>query len=574
MEPKFLLGLTATPERADGKSILEWFDHRVAAETRLWDALDLGLLVPFQYFGVWDGTDLSMIDWRNGRYDVPSLERVYTADDLRARAVLRAVDERIRSPNEMRALGFCVSVKHAHFMAEVFSRHGIGALTVTGETPKGDRSEALRKLRAGDVNVLFTVDLFNEGVDIPGVDTLLMLRPTESATIFLQQLGRGLRLAEDKECLTVLDFIGNTRREFRFDRRFRSLVGGTRASVLREVENGFPHLPAGTEIQLDQESQEAVLSNLRATLKTGRSGLVEDLRSLGDVRLGEFLSKTEVELEELYRSGRSFTGLKHEAGLRQGRAPKNEVSNAVSRLLHINDDDRLTTWTSWLLSNAPPAPNPSDPLQLMLFALLGYFRRPVAGMGEAFKELWVMDDLRDEVHDLLVELGERNRTPTFQDPVVPFRHHGVYTRDEISAGLGQIRKGKLLRTQGGVLKDAGSRSDVLYVTLEKDESQFTPTTLYEDYPISTTRFHWESQSVTPANSPTGQRYQNHESMDWRILLFVRRAKKDDRGITMPYTFLGPVRYVEHESEKPMRIVWELERPMPQKFFREAKIAAG
>ena len=574
LEPKILLGLTATPERADGKSILEWFDHRIAAETRLWDALDLGLLVPFQYFGVWDGTDLSMVDWRNGRYDIASLERVYTADEIRARAVLRAVDERIRSPNQMKALGFCVSVKHARFMAEVFRSKGVPAIAVTGETPKAERSEALRRLRGGEVNVLFTVDLFNEGVDIPSVDTVLMLRPTESATIFLQQLGRGLRLADDKECLTVLDFIGRARPEFRFDQRFRALVGGTRASVLRVVEKGFPHLPAGTEIQLDRESQEAVLSNLRAALKSGRRGLVEDLRALGDVRLGEFLAKTEVELDELYRSGRTFTELKHLAGIRRGQAPKNEVSRALSRLLHVDDDDRLLGWCDWLSADQPPEANPNDPLQLMLFALLGHVRRPVAELSSAFKELWAMDDLREEVHDLFSELAQRNRKQTYADPAVPFRHHAVYSRDEISAGLRQIRKGKLLRTQSGVYKDETIRSDLFYVTLEKDESQFTPTTLYEDYPISPTRFHWESQSVTRADSATGKRYQNHESMDWRILLFVRRSKKDDRGMTMPYTFLGSVRYVEHESEKPMRIVWELERAMPPSFFREAKIAAG
>ncbi len=229
LEPKVLLGLTATPERTDGQSILHWFGDRVAAESRLWDALDQGLLVPFQYFGVDDRTDLSHVDFRAGRYSIAALEQVYTADEHRAEQVLRALADRVRDPTSMRALGFCVSVKHAEFMAAFFTKKGLPALAVTGDTPGGDRRAAVQRLVAGELCALFTVDVFNEGVDIPAVDTVLFLRPTESATLYLQQLGRGLRLHEHKSCLTVLDFIGRANRRFRFDRRFRAMLGGARA---------------------------------------------------------------------------------------------------------------------------------------------------------------------------------------------------------------------------------------------------------------------------------------------------------------------------------------------------------
>ncbi|MCA9568838.1 MAG: DEAD/DEAH box helicase family protein, partial [Myxococcales bacterium] len=135
LRPQILLGLTATPERADGKSVLHWFDERVAAESRLWDALDQGLLVPFQYFGVDDQTDLSHVDFRAGRYDIGSLERLFTADEHRAQQVLRGLDAHVRDPRTMRALGFCVSVKHAEYMTAFFTRHGLPAATVTGSTP-------------------------------------------------------------------------------------------------------------------------------------------------------------------------------------------------------------------------------------------------------------------------------------------------------------------------------------------------------------------------------------------------------------------------------------------------------
>ncbi len=573
LEPSILLGLTATPERADGQSILHWFNNRIAAETRLWDALDLGLLVPFQYFGVYDGTDLSLVNWRSGRYDTEGLENVYTADDVRARAVIRAVREHVRSPRDMRALGFCVSVKHAQYMADFFEGEGIAAVAVHGRTPTAEREAVRQRLATKEVNIVFTVDLFNEGVDLPFVDTVLMLRPTESATIFLQQLGRGLRLAEGKDCLTVLDFIGKARREFRFDLRYKALTGGTRASVRRAVEEGFPNLPAGTELLLDRETQEVVLANLRNVVGGRTQELVADLVAMGDVSLADFLQGIDSQPEDLYTGGRTFTLLRQHADHTTSPPPEPNTARAFARLLHVDDDERINTWSSWLAGPKPPPANPDDPLQLMLFALLGNVRRPVIELGLALQEFWSHDDLRNELHQLLQMLADRARRPTHGLDRLPFRIHGTYSRDEISAGLLQTRKGKLLRTQSGVYKDNASRCDVLYVTLEKNASEFTPTTLYEDYPISDTRFHWESQGVTRADSDTGQRYQNHEAMDWRILLFVRRAKKT-RSLTQPYLFLGPTRYVEHEDEKPMRIIWELDVPMPPGFYREAKIAAG
>ena len=132
---------------------------------------------------------------------------------------------------------------------------------------------------------------------------------------------------------------------------------------------------------------------------------------------------------------------------------------------------------------------------------------------------------------------------------------------------------KLIRLQGGVYNAAHARVDVLFVTLNKDPDHFSPTTLYNDYPISQTRFHWESQGKTRADSDTGRRYQGLEDQPWRILLFVRK-EIDEGGTTSPYLYLGPVNYVSHESEKPMQIIWELERPMPATFFNETKVAAG
>lgn len=585
-QPRYLLGLTATPERTDGKSILEWFDHRIAAELRLWNAIDQGLVVPFQYFGVHDETNLSRVDFKSGRYDVASLEQIYTADHVRAAAVLRAIHATIRAPHTMRALGFCVSVRHAEFMAAYCNSKGLRARAVDGESSTAERAAALQELRSGAVNVLFVRDLFNEGLDLPGIDTVLFLRPTESATIFLQQLGRGLRTEEGKSCLTVLDFIGDANRQFRFVDRFRALTRGTRAEVSRAIDEGFPRLPAGCEIRLDPRSQEIVLANVRQAITNSWRQLAEDLRHLGDVDLPAFLAAAEIEPEELYAGkDRTYAALRRRAGVRTGELEATSLTRAIPRMLHVDDDARLQRWSAWLREARPPTPDGNDPFMLMLYAALGHVRRPIEEMTAALEELWAEPELREEILQLLHVLEGRPRRPTREFAGLPFRVHARYSRDEISAGLlqtrrkkdpqtGELEPAKLLRTQGGVFSCEDARADILYVELDKDPKHYTPTTLYDDRAITPSLFHWESQSKTRADSDTGLRYIESATSDWRILLFVREAAHDDRGFIAPYMFLGRVRYVGHEAEKPMRITWKLEQEMPLDFFSDIKIAAG
>lgn len=571
LEPDLLLGLTATPERTDGQSILHWFKGRIAAESRLWDALDQGLLVPFQYFGVDDKTDLSHIDFRGGRYDVSALEKVYTADEHRAMEVLRALSDRVRDPRSMRALGFCVSVKHAAFMAAFFNARGLPAVSVTGGTPGRDREAAVRMLQAGEICAVFTVDVFNEGVDIPAVDTVLFLRPTESATLYLQQLGRGLRLYEGKACLTVLDFIGRAHRSFRFDRRFRAMLGGgTRAEVRHALEEGFPRLPSGCSIQLEAYAQRSVLENIKQTLSNWAS-LAEEL--VEDWPLSTFLSRADVDLRELYLNRKCFTMLRSRRGFVKGDVEESAITRALPRLLHVDDVDRLSHWRRWLAEEEPPEVDPSDAHQLMLFAVLGQAQRPIEQLGDFFKELWSDPNILHELRQLLEVLDDRRRTTSHGLRGLPFRVHATYSRDEVSAGLLELRKGKLLRTQSGVYRCEEHRCDVLFVTLEKDEKDFTPTTLYNDYPMSQRRFHWESQGTTRLDSATGRRYRNPPP-GWRILLFVRATKRDERRLTAPYLFLGPVRCISASGERPIQIVWELEREMPAGWYSTVKIAAA
>jgi superfamily II DNA or RNA helicase len=208
--PRFLLGLTATPDRMDNKDIYALCEHNVAYEVSLKGAINRDWLVPFRYYGIYDPTDYDQIDYQNGRYDIEQLERSLSQLD---RASL-VYERYVRYPSS-RTLGFCASIKHAEYMAEHFSRKGVRAVCVTSNGTSShsmDRSEAIARLKDKMIDVIFSVDMFNEGVDIPAVDMVMFLRPTESYTVFMQQLGRGLRKVEDKDYLVVLDFIGNYRK--------------------------------------------------------------------------------------------------------------------------------------------------------------------------------------------------------------------------------------------------------------------------------------------------------------------------------------------------------------------------
>ncbi|MGC9963420.1 MAG: DEAD/DEAH box helicase family protein, partial [Acidimicrobiales bacterium] len=351
LHPIELLGLTATPERSDGLSVLQWFDNRISAELRLWDAIDQHRLAPFVYYGIHDGLDLRQIPWRRGHgYDVESLTNLYTADDAWARFVIAQLVTRVDDVRRIRALGFCVSVSHARFMARVFNAAGIQSVAVWADSPPEDRRQALVDLAAGRVSVVFSVDLFNEGVDVPVVDTLLLLRPTDSPTLFLQQLGRGLRLAPEKDVCTVLDFVGHHRKEFRFDRRFRALLGGSRQDLVGQIERGFPYLPAGCHMELDAVAADAVLANIRASVPNRWSQKVEELRQLRQgghaVRLATYLRDTGLELEDVYAGRKTWSDLCEEAGVPILPSGPDETSirRGVGRLLHVDDTVRLDFW--------------------------------------------------------------------------------------------------------------------------------------------------------------------------------------------------------------------------------------
>jgi superfamily II DNA or RNA helicase/HKD family nuclease len=570
VRPCELLGLTATPERADGLDILEYFDGRIAAELRLWEAIDQQYLVPFDYFGIHDGLDLKEVPWRRGRgYDPEALTRVFTADHAWANRVLEQVRQKVSDPHSMQALGFCVSIGHARFMAERFSAAGLPSIAIWGDSPKLERQAALGELATGKVAAVFTVDLFNEGVDAPAVDTLLMLRPTDSPTLFIQQLGRGLRKSPNKGVCTVLDFVGTHRKEFRYDRRFRALLGGTRKEVEHHVEQQFPFLPSGCSLQLDQVAQEIVLRSIRNAIPTIWRDKVNELRTLGDVTLSEFLQETGLELSDIYGGNHSWTEMRRAAGLPTLPAGPNEevLLRTVGRLTHVDDNDRLSAYRKFVQSDQMPdlaGLSLRNQRLLRMFVASITSLRPSSSFDDAMAEVWAHPQVRAEltaVLDLLPLAKGFTDEPLGMEESIPLRAHARYTRLEILAAFGIGAGARPHDWQSGVYHLAGANADLFAFTLDKSTGGFSPTTRYRDYAISRDLIHWESQSTTSLQSETGQRYIHHEERESRIILFARMTT-DERALWC----LGTARYVRHEGERPIAFVWELDLSLPAELF--------
>ncbi|MCX5234544.1 DUF3427 domain-containing protein [Streptomyces prunicolor] len=592
-QPLELLGLTATPERMDGKNIQdEFFEGRIAAEMRLWEALENELLSPFHYFGITDTTDLSTVEWKRGAYDAGALSNVLTGNVARARLVVKAVRDKVTDPGSMRALGFCVSVAHAHFMAESFRTAGLNAVALSGESSSQERAQALADLRSGAVQVIFSVDLFNEGLDIPDVDTLLLLRPTSSATVFLQQLGRGLRRTEDKAVLTVLDFIGQHRKEFRFENQFRALTNLTRKRLLDNIEHDFPQLPSGCQIILEEKAKKTIIANIKDQIGVNVTALAREVADYAEPRLSRYLHESGRELKELYRgNGNSWTGLLRRSGLLQGEPPEGEAAllKRVSAFLHVDDPLRVTAYTRMLTDDAPSYGELDEQGQayarmlfFQLWPLGGITRKGFADYDAGFSTLLEQHAVRSELRQML----EYNLAHTEHVPIpllgvggqsgIPLTVHASYSREEILPALGQSSIGGFMPGdfREGVKWCESVKTDALLITLEKDEKDFSPQTRYHDYALSETLFHWESQNQTSATSPTGLRYQNHVADGSHVLLFVRRYKSTDIGGAQPWMLLGPAEFDGSTGSKPMAIKWKLKHALPADVWTYSAIAAG
>jgi superfamily II DNA or RNA helicase len=585
LQPTVLLGLTATPERGDGQNILSLFDCRPdggpAAELRLWQALDQQLLSPFEYYGCADDTDFSRVPWDKSD-ERTALDQILIGNHARALTAIAAFNTHVANPRKARAIAFCASVAHAEFMATEFMKAGITAEAVTGQTPAEKRRSAPTRLAAGEATVLCTCDLYNEGIDIPSVDTLLFLRPTQSPVVFQQQLGRGLRLYDKKESCVVIDLVGRHRADFRFDRLLAVLTGLPRATLIEQVQHGFSTLPPGCHLQLDRISRQQVLGNLQKIAIQRWSILARELAGYAAlpgkarVDMAQFLADQGLDLATLYpdrgAAPSGWTALRRQAGLLRGEPEPFEVD--IGRRLHdlLHHEDR-----SWLacaqhvaegrISYEVASPTDQRRVDQLAAQLFPNRTDPCTG-AELADRLVECPTVSHELAQLVNLLDNASDLVDVPLPGVPTDWplclHAQYTLRELMLATGWLKSNQRHVPPAGVLPLHEHRIELLLVTLDKSAG-FTSRTAYHDYAISPELFHWQSQnSCAPATS-AGKRYLNGADEGWTFQLFVRETKGD------AYCALGPVVLADAKGERPMSITWKLNKHLPAALFRRYSV---
>ncbi len=586
--PRILLGLTATPERMDGASVAVDFDNRFAAEIRLPEALEEKLLCPFHYFGVADPISLAADQfWRNGKYDVMQLESVYTSVDSRAlqrlEVIVAALQRYEPDLDRVRGIGFCVSVRHAEFMAEKFNERGIRSEMLVGETDQDSRTRILDDFRAGRLRFLFTRDVLNEGLDVPEINTVLFLRPTESLTVFLQQLGRGLRHAPGKDSVTVLDFIGQTHRRYRIDRKLKALLSKKRFNIQREVEADFPHLPAGCCIQLDRIARDHVLTSIRENLRNLADQVPDRLESFEHeanqpLTFGNFIRFHDYEPETLL-SRNTWSQWKARARLAETPTDPDleRLKDGLISAAQANGPKelkRLRQAVECLKNGDVPAAR-SYLGSSSLAAHYRFWGKPgraigISSIDESLQRLTRNTSILHDLDEVLAWSEDESRI-TAGSPVLPFECalelHAAYGSDEIKAALGMATMESSGITGVGFIHFPAIKAYIALITFQKTEKEFSPTTMYKDYPISRELLHWESPSQTSQASESGQNLIHHEMRGYTMLFFARPKKKIN-GVTAPFTFLGPATLVNFQDERPIQIVWRLAQAMPVELFEE------
>lgn len=581
LSPEILLGLTATPERTDGQPIIQHFDASAnggpAVELRLWHALDMELVAPFEYYGCDDTTDFSRINWRGNQSEInKAVATLVDQNEERAKAVLDAWARLTGNVGSCRAIAFCVSVAHAEFMASFFNQNGVNAAAVTGIAKTTERQQSISRLKSGELNVLCTVDLFNEGVDIPEIDTLLLLRPTQSSVLFQQQIGRGLRRNIGKESCLVLDFVGQYSADFRFDILLSSITGQNKRELVENAERGFSRLPTGCHIHLEKKTRALVLANLKQAANTNWKRLTNELQNYYSLKsnkttLPGFINDCGVELTDVYRSKVNKTGwtvLQRDAGhITSDPSPSEDwLSRRMHSLIHHTDPKHI----GFLRKIGQSGGHLDEPtaIEIARLQMIQYqfntSQNKASHWSEWLENVQNSPEIARELVELSAELNSKSAVkpqPVEGLEYAPLNLHCPYTKNEIMTAVGYFSDEKRQSHKEGRAALEERKTELFFVTLDKTEG-FHPSIEYQDYALNVDKFHWQSQSGTGPETTIGRRYIESVHNDWSFQIFVRSKPK------APFYALGPVTLIDWEGSKPMSINWQLKTAMPLSLYRQ------
>ena len=630
--PKFLLGLTATPKRMDGKDILSLCDYNIVDEIGIKEALEEDLVVPFHYFGVNDYMiNYDNIPYKNGKYN----EKILLENLLlntRTDYIVKKINKFGFDGDELSAVAFCQNIEHAFFMKEEFSKKGYKSAVITANTSSNERSEILEEFKNKKIEILCVVDILNEGIDIPTINLLLFLRPTMSSTIFIQQIGRGLRKAKNKDFVTIIDFIGNHKKDYLLINYFSSEVDNKdtlftkKEKIINEIKNQFSNIPKSCYVELDRICQNRIIEKIEKINFSSKNILKEmylDYKAEIGKSENEILKVSDFDTNiELFQELSLKLGSFHNAQL---QFENSEIKQNKIFLLNSEETEFLAYLEKKLTIVEPFTylivkyliNNDFINLEIIVDEYKNYFN-----IKDNFQKEYVINRIFTELveDEILEKNSTKNRLFKISKKYNKIFENKKENNDEINLklidldnsqntnynfknrledllylGLSEFKKNnnlsifnenilipykKYKRIELQILLDSkvpkGSwRAG--YANTDKDICLFATIDkthiLQENLKYDNSLFaddiiQWISQPKTAHTSSVGKMFINHKKLGYNVHIFIRKFAFMDGNKTNPFIYLGKADYYKSSGDKPMRILWKLEEKIPQELIYE------
>ena len=603
--PKFTLGMTATPERGDSLSVFDLFDNNVALEVRLYEALEDDLVIPFHYFGITDieGADLEGVNLDDISEVANRLMINRRVDFIIDKMNFYGHDGKFR-----KLLGFCVSIEHAKYMAEEFTKRGIKSVALSGADSVATREKYIAKLESDkdDLQAIFTVDIFNEGVDIPNINTVLMLRPTNSPIIFIQQLGRGLRKSENKEFLTVLDFIGNHNKAFLISIALSGARYYDKDSLKVAVATDFIDVPGCTNIQIDEIAKERILAQIdRENFREMRYlkdeynqfkslcggkipyRLLDYIKYDGAPDPIKFIDKektylgfvAKIEKDDNLKNlllDKNFEKILKELN---GNLPLKRINEfVILKYLLKNKSISIKQATDEILKYIEEIDTDSvkhafeclnhqyyDSVMIKQRVKMIEYKNDVLFRSSEFEKIINNKEYRKYIEDA-IKYGILRYKNEFKEGYygVPFlKLYEQYKMVDVAL-LSNYRKIHSAFRGSGLLTN--NNDYFLFIDLHKEEG-IEERINYKDKFLDREYFQWQSPNSTTQSSDRGRNLIFNKERKINLHLFVRKYKEIDKK-AQPYIYIGKGDTVQYEGEKPITMKIKLHNEVPNKIYRE------
>ena len=612
--PKFLLGLTATPERMDGKDILELCDYNLVGEMGLKRAMEQDLIAPFHYFGINDETfDYEKIPYKNGKYQEDILVK-NLSNNKRVDYIIESIKKIGFDGEKMSCIAFCENINHASFMNENFNKNGYISEILTSKTSKFEREKILEDFKNKKSEILCVVDILNEGIDIPNINLLLFLRPTFSSTIFTQQIGRGLRKCENKDFVTIIDFIGNHKKDYIIAKFFyeemlnnKNILYSKKEKLIKEIKTNFENIPMASYVELDRICQERIINKIEKINFNSKIMLKEAYDSFKNE-----IGKNDDEILEILDFDRNIE-LFIELSSKYGSfyiAQKNLESNSIDELNFSNIE---------FLSYLEKKLTLVEPFTYLIMDL--FLDKKIKNITEndilkkyknyfnilEFKNTYLIKRiLKELVEDEILDFESNSEFKNKKNYKISKKYKNNFFKDKnflkrlkqlIILGLSEFKNNDISQFNENILINykeykrielqilldskvpkgswragyANTEKDIcLFVTYDKSHI-LQENLKYDNSLHSDDIIQWISQPKTYHASSVGQMFIKHREKGIKVHIFVRKFAFLDNKKTNPFIYLGNANYYKSYGDKPMTILWKLKNKIPFEIIKDVVI---